>query len=108
MSYIRKCFKEILDDPILDDNTLVLQPAPKFIATIMQKFKDFGNLFLDYIPPKLKVVHEALESFKKLIKKLYNRRDTSFQLKESKSIRWKRCLISIYFWLTPSSLLQTF
>ena len=31
------------------------------------------------------MVHEALESFKNLIKKLYNKRDTSFQLRESKS-----------------------
>ena len=31
------------------------------------------------------MVNEALESFKNLIKKLYNKRDTSFQLKESKS-----------------------
>ena len=34
---------------------------------------------------KTKVVDEALESFKNLIKKLYTKRDTSFQLKESKS-----------------------
>ena len=31
------------------------------------------------------MVDEALESFKNLIKKLFNNRDTSFQLKESKS-----------------------
>ena len=31
------------------------------------------------------MVDEAVESFKNLIKKLYNKRDTSFQLKESKS-----------------------
>ena len=43
------------------------------------------NWLLDYIPPKPKVVDEALESFKNLIKKLYIKRDTSFQLKESKS-----------------------
>ena len=34
---------------------------------------------------KPKVVDEARESFTNLIKKLYNKRDTSFQLKESKS-----------------------
>ena len=33
----------ILDDPILDDNTPVLEPTPKFIAKSMQKSKDFGN-----------------------------------------------------------------
>ena len=37
---------------------------------------------LDYILTKPMVVDEALESFKNLIKKLYNKRDTSFQLKE--------------------------
>ena len=58
-----------LDDPIMDDNTPVLQPTPKFVAKSMQKIKDFGNWFLDYIPPKPKVVDEALESFKNLIKK---------------------------------------
>ena len=33
----------ILDNPILDDYTPVLQATPKFIAKSMQKFKDFGN-----------------------------------------------------------------
>ena len=50
-----------------------------------KKIKDFDEWLLDYIPPKPKVVDEALESFKNLIKKLYNKRDTSFHLKESKS-----------------------
>ena len=40
---------------------------------------------MHYIPPKPKVVDEALESFKNLINKLYIKRGTSFQLKESKS-----------------------
>ena len=40
---------------------------------------------MDYSPAKPKVVDEALESFKDLIKILYNKRDTSFQLNESKS-----------------------
>ena len=75
----------ILNDPILDDNTSVLQSTLKFIAKSMQKIKDFGNSLLDYIPPKLKVVDEALESLKTLTKKLYNKRDTSFLLRESKS-----------------------
>ena len=75
----------ILDETILDDNTPALQPTPKFVARSMQKIKDFGHWLLDYIPPKPKVVDEALESFKNLIKKLYNKRDTSFQLNESKS-----------------------
>ena len=75
----------VLGDPILDDKTSVLQPTPKFIAKSKQKIKDFGKWLLDYIPPKPKVVDDAPESFKNLIKKLYKKRDTSFQLKESKS-----------------------
>ena len=66
----------ILDEPILDDKTPVLQPTPKFIAESIQKIKDFGNWLLDYMPPKPKVVDEALELLKNLIKKLY-KRDTS-------------------------------
>ena len=58
----------ILADPIMDYNTPVLQPTPKFIAKSMQKIKDFANWLLDYIPPKPKVVDEALKSFKNLIK----------------------------------------
>ena len=57
----------ILYDPILVDKTPVLQPTPNFIAKSIQKIKDFGEWLLDYIPPKLKVVDEALESFKNLI-----------------------------------------
>ena len=68
----------ILDDPILDDKTPILQPTPHFIAKSIQKIKDCGNWLLDYIPPKPKVVDEALESFRNLIKKLYNKGDTSF------------------------------
>ena len=74
----------ILDDPIIDDITPVLQPAPNFIAKSIQKIKDFGEWLLDCIPPTPKVVDEAFESFKNLIKKLYNKRDTFFHLKESK------------------------
>ena len=40
---------------------------------------------LDHIPPKPKVVDEELESFKNRIKKLYDKRGTSFELKKSKS-----------------------
>ena len=75
----------ILDGPILDDNTPVVKPTQKLIAKSVQKIKDCWNWFLDYIPPKPKVVDEALESFKNLIKNLYKKRDTSFHLKESKS-----------------------
>ena len=49
----------ILDDPIPDDNTPVLQPRPKFIAKSMKNIKDFGNWLLNYIPPKPKVLDDA-------------------------------------------------
>ena len=62
----------ILDQPILDDNTPVLQLIPKFIAKSMQNIKDFGKWLLDDIPPKPKIVDEDLQSFKYLIKNLYN------------------------------------
>ena len=57
----------ILMEPILDDNTPLLHPTPKFIAKSMQKIKDLGNWLLNYIPPKPKVVDKALESFKNLV-----------------------------------------
>ena len=72
----------IFDQLIMDDKTPVLQPTSNFIAKNIPKFKDFGNWLLDYIPPKPKVVDKDVESFKNLIKKLYNKRYTSFQLKE--------------------------
>ena len=81
----------ILDDPILNDKTPFLQRTQNCIAESIQKIKDFGNWLLDYIPSKPKVVDEALASFKNLIKKLYNKRDTSFHLKESKSALKKIC-----------------
>ena len=37
----------ILDDPILDDKTSVLQPTPSFIVKSIRKSKDFGNWLLD-------------------------------------------------------------
>ena len=61
------------------------QHQDSLLAKSMQKIKDFGNWLLDYIPPKPKVVDEALELFKNLIKKLYNRSEISLELKESKS-----------------------
>ena len=44
----------ILDDPILNDSTPVLQPTSEFIAKSIQKIKDFGNWLLDYINTKTK------------------------------------------------------
>ena len=58
----------ILDEQILDHITPALQPTQIFIAKSIQKIRDFGNWLLDDIPPKPKVVDEALESFKNLIK----------------------------------------
>ena len=68
----------ILDQPILDDNTPVSQQTQKFIAKREQNITDCWSWLSDYIPPKQKVVDEALESFKNRIKKLYNKRDTFF------------------------------
>ena len=75
----------ILDDPILDDKTPVLQPTLNINAKSIHKIKKFSNWLLDYIPPKPKVVDETLKSFKNLNKTLYNKRGTSFQMRESKS-----------------------
>ena len=57
-----------LDQPILYDNTPVLKPTQKFFAKSVQKIQDCWNWLLYYIPPKLKVVDEALKSLKNLIK----------------------------------------
>ena len=51
----------------------------------MQKIKGFGELLLNYIPPKPKVVDTVLESFKNKIKKNYEKRDTLHQPLQSKS-----------------------
>ena len=95
----------ILDRSILDDNTPVLKPIQKFIAKSKQKIKDCWNWLLEYIPPKPKVIDEALESFKNQITKLYNKRDTSFQLKE-----WKKFAIQYRIdgkdWIDPNLFLD--
>ena len=75
----------IPDLPMPNENTPVLKPTQKFIAQSKQKIKDCWKWLLDYILPKPKVVNEALESLKNKIRKLYNKINTSFQLKESKS-----------------------
>ena len=62
-----------------------MQTTQNFFTKGMQKIKDFGNWLLNYIPPKPKVVDKVLESFKNKIKTMYEKRDTFFQLKESKS-----------------------
>ena len=54
----------ILDQPIVDDNTPVLQPTPNFIAKSIQKIKDFSIWLLDYIPPKPKVVDKLSNHLK--------------------------------------------
>ena len=62
-----------------------MQTINNFFTKGMQKIKDFGNWLLNYIPPKPKVDDKVLVSFKNKIKKMYEKRDTSFQLKDSKS-----------------------
>ena len=62
-----------------------MQTTKNFFTKGMQKINDFGEWLLNYIPPKPKVVDKVLESFKNKIKKMYEKRDTSFELNESKS-----------------------
>ena len=72
----------IFDEPIPNDPTLVLQPTPwrpsnittkvkqnikNFLTKGMQKFNDFGEWLLNYIPPKPKVVYKVIQSFKNKI-----------------------------------------
>ena len=47
-----------------------MQKTTNFITMGMQKIKDFGELLLNYIPPKPKVVDKVLESFKNIIKQI--------------------------------------
>ena len=90
----------IFHEPIPNDPTPVLQPTPwrssnvatklkqntkNFFTKGMQNIKDFGNWLLNYIPPKPKVVDKVLESLKNKINKMYEKKKTFFQLKESKS-----------------------
>ena len=75
----------ILDDPILNDK---IQSYNRHQVSLLKAYKIskiFGNRLLNYIPQKPKVVDEALELFKNQIKKLCNKRHSSFQLRESKS-----------------------
>ena len=88
----------ILDGPILDDNTQLLKPTQKFIAKSKQKIKDCWNWLLDYIPPKPKVVDEALESFKNLIKKLYNKRRHFLPIERVKICMEKVCNTVLNRW----------
>ena len=90
----------IFGEFISNDPTPVLQPTPwrpsnatrkvkqnikNFFTKGMQKIKDSGEWLLNYIPPKPKVVDKLLESLKTKIKKMYEKRDTLFQLTQSKS-----------------------
>ena len=58
-----------------------MQTTQNFFTKGMQKIKDFVNWLLNYIPRKPQVVDKVLESFKNKIKTIYEKRDTSFQLK---------------------------
>ena len=62
-----------------------MQQTKKLFTMGMQKIKDFGEWLLNYIPPKPKVVNKVLESFKKKIKKIYEKRDSLFQPTQTKS-----------------------
>ena len=56
-----------------------MQKTTNFFNMAMQKFKDFGEWLLNYIPQKPKVVDKELDSFKNKIKKSYEKRDSLFQ-----------------------------
>ena len=73
----------IFDESIPNYPTPVLQPTPwrppnvttkvkqntkKFFTKGMQKIINFGEWLFNYIPPKPKVVHKVLESFKTKLK----------------------------------------
>ena len=62
-----------------------MQKTKKILTMGMQKIKDFGEWLLNYIPPKPKVVDKVLESFKNKIKTIYEKRDSLFQPKQTKS-----------------------
>ena len=62
-----------------------MQKTKKFFTMGIQKNKDFGELMVNYIPPKREVVDKVLESFKNKIKKNYEKSDSLFQPKQTKS-----------------------
>ena len=82
----------LLDEPVPDIKTPILQPSMfaqaknvvyRAAETVNRKLSEWSKWLLDHIPEKPKV-DEALESFKRKIKQLYNRKET-FELKEGKS-----------------------
>ena len=90
----------IFDESNPNDLTPVLQQTPwrpsntamkdkqnvkNLITKGMQKIKRFGEWLLNYIPSKSKVLDNVPESFKNKVKKMYEKRDTLFQLTQSKS-----------------------
>ena len=105
----------IRNEPIVDDNTPVLQQTPKLIAQSTQNIKDFVNWLLNCIPSKPKMVGEALEQFESLPKKPVHQESHFISMERVKLAlkSWqysiekmeKMSLNLIYFWLAPSSLL---
>ena len=82
----------LLDEPVPDIKTPILQPsmfakAKNAVYKTAQKVKNewikWTNWLLDHIPEKPKV-DEVLESFKRQIKHLFNKKE-AFELKEGKS-----------------------
>ena len=62
----------------------------------IQEIKDFGEWLLNFIPPKPKVVDKVLESFKKKIKKIYEKRDSLFKIcKHQKMVMLDMCVLDV-------------
>ena len=91
-TYTTSLQTSLLDKPVPDIKSPILQPsmfgkAKNAVYRAAQKVKNewikWTNWLLDHIPEKPKV-DEVLESFKRKIKQLYNRKE-AFELKEGKS-----------------------
>ena len=68
--------RHILDEPVTGDSRPVLIPtqAPppvRAMKAIKKKVSEWTGWFLDYIPPKPKIVDRVLEAFKQKIQSLY-------------------------------------
>ena len=75
----------ILDQPILDDSTQYYNQHKNSLKKHVKEQR-LLELVVGLETTKPKVDVEALEFFKNLIKILYNKRHTFFQLNESKSV----------------------
>ena len=88
INLLRGAQRSLLDDDIpAHINAPVLHPTPAKpeeprVTTIKNKFNEWADWLVSYIPPKPKVVDTLLEGFKNKIKGLYQKKK-DFELKES-------------------------